>query len=93
MTYERNKSPHLDAILDKMCEIVGAVDVDFTADNWYWQHSWVQEQEDEFIDWLILYMRNKDAQRELMIYPRGAKKHRKEFAEAFTWNFGWKEKK
>lgn len=93
MPYERGNRPHLDAVLDKMCEVVGAEDVDFNAQNWFWQHSWTQEQEDEFKDWLTDYLRNRAAQVELMSYPRGAKKDRKLFAEAFIWNYGWKEKK
>jgi len=91
--YIRGKKPHLDAVLDKMCEIVGAENVDFTAQNWYHQHAWTQAQEDEFTDWLVDYLRKRPAQAELMQYPRGDKKTRVRFADEFCWNFGWKEKK
>ena len=44
-------SPHLEKILTKMCEVVGAKygSVDFTSELWFWQYSWTQEQENEFI--------------------------------------------
>lgn len=83
----------LKPILSKMCEMVGVESnqVDFKAEQWFWEHTWTQKQEDEFIEWLTQYLvDNIEARRLAMRFPTKRRKQCKESAEAFVWNYGWK---
>ena len=82
-------------VLLEMCKRVGADydKIDFKKLNWFWEHRWTQEQEDDFIKWLSSYLlKNKDARNALMQFPDKAKKRTREFAESFVYNYGWKVK-
>lgn len=77
----------LKTILTKMCEMVGTKYemVDFTAKQWFWTHTWTQEDEDEFIQWLARFFEKK--------YFKGnyrGMKHSLYEAKKFTYNYGWK---
>ena len=84
---------HLSVILNEMCKRVD-VDykaMDFNKQGWFWKHSWRQEQEDSFVEWLANYLReNKDARDTLMQYQTKNKRETLEFAKSFVWNYGWK---
>ena len=78
---------HLSVILTEMCSRVGVEykGIDFK------KHSWTQEQEDSFVEWLANYLReNKDARDTLMQYQTKNKRETLEFAKSFVWNYGWK---
>ena len=83
----------LAVVLKEMCKQVGAdyKTMDFKTQEWFWKHSWTQEQEDDFVKWLAEYVSNdKDARNTLMEYPLKTNKATKEFAEEFAWNYGWR---
>ena len=84
---------HSVLILKEMCKRVNADyhSIDFNCDAWFWTYSWTQTEEDSFIDWLAEYLyTNKDARTEITKHPSGTKKYCRQFAENFTWNYGWK---
>ena len=78
---------HISVILTEMCSRVGVEykGIDFK------KHSWTQEQEDSFVEWLAEYLRNnKDARNVIMKHPSKKKKETVETAKSFVWNYGWK---
>ena len=84
---------HSVLILKEMCKRVNADyhSIDFEGDAWFWEYSWTQIEEDSFIDWLAEYLyAHKDARTEIMKHPVNTKKLCRQFAENFTWNYGWK---
>lgn len=84
---------NIQEILNKMCEFVGAniEDVDFNNQQWYWTHSWDEKTQNEFIDWLVEYLKkNNDARNNIMRFPRKNSKQIRKVAEWFVFNYGWK---
>ena len=73
---------------------VKAKDIDFKASNWFWEHTWTAEQEQEFRAWLINYLKTTPAaRRELMRFPSlQGKRDLERFADLFLLNYGWKTK-
>jgi len=84
---------HLQQILRQMCYVIG-VDpetIDFGQHDWYMQHTWTQEQEQEFKIWLTDYIyNNNEARKEILEFPRKDKKHCEKAASEFLFNYGWK---
>ena len=84
---------HTIEILQMMCDYVN-VDyqlVDFTAKDWFMQHSWTEEKEQEFKEWLFSYMRTTPkARKELMHIPSNTKKMLNGWCSSFILNYGWK---
>ena len=84
---------HISVILTEMCKRVD-VDykaIDFNKKSWFWKHSWRQEEQDSFVEWLAEYLRNnKDARNVIMKHPSKKKKETVETARSFVWNYGWK---
>jgi len=61
-----------------------------TQDGWYTKHSWSEEKEKEFNDWLSDHLyTNKEAYKQIGKYSR-TKKHCRQTAEWFTFMYGWK---
>ena len=86
---------HLQIVLRKMCNMVGADadKIDFKSNNWFWQYEWTKDQEQEFVKWLTDYLyQNTKARKEIMEYPIKRKAHCRKVAEFFAWNYGWKTK-
>ena len=83
----------INRIKRKLCQAVG-VDwktVDFHKDGWYLEHTWTQEQEDEFKEWLADYLyKNTRARQQIMKFPRKDKRICARVASGFVWNHGWK---
>ena len=50
---------HTEEILAEMCKRVGvdAKTFDFSKKNWYWEHEWTIEEEDDFQKWLGVFLR------------------------------------
>ena len=86
--------PHLLKILTEMCNRVGADvnEVDFHANDWFWQYTWAGSQQDDFISWLINYLKtNREARKEICRRPSmRSKAHLTMVAESFVFNWGWK---
>jgi hypothetical protein len=77
-----------------MCEMVDVKyeDVDFSAHNWFLEHTWTKEEEQEFCDWLVNEIRtNNKVRKELTTLPyRPAKYRAKKAVMWFNLNWGWK---
>jgi len=81
----------IEIILKEMCN---RVNVDFSTINfkedWYLQHNWSIEDELDFKDWLISYLKeNKDIRLELNIINI-RKDNLEKFANFFIFNYGWR---
>jgi hypothetical protein len=86
-------SKHLQEILDTMCKVVGAKDVNFKKDAWFMDYEWTEEQQEEFRKWLVSYlMENKEARQEIMEYPRKHKPTIEKLSRYFIFNYGFKTK-
>jgi len=84
---------HTVTILTKMCECVGVKfeDVDFTASQWYLEHEWTHEQQDNFSLWLQEWLKsNKNEFKVLTDWSITSNSTIKKFAEEFVLNYGWK---
>ncbi len=81
---------YLKIILDKMCEYVGIESVNPKKKDWFLDHSWTLEQQDEFEEWYSAFIKDMKIQRELYEYPERSKKSRDEKAHYFVMNYGWK---
>ncbi len=61
-------------------------------DNWYLEHVWSKEQEEDFTKWLTEYLfKNTQARKEIMSNSYKNKNTCKQTAKEFIWNYGWKE--
>lgn len=84
---------HLEIILKKMCQMVGANfdEVDFKEQGWYQKYSWTKKQQGEFQTWFINYIvSHKEARQEIMQYPNLLTRQNlyKVWAE-FNLAYGW----
>ena len=86
-------SPELTRVLSHMCSMIGVNydDVDFDDPVWYWKHTWTEEKEDEFVDWLadLLYKDTK-MRKAILRFPSKDKKRCKAGARFFASMYGWK---
>jgi hypothetical protein len=94
-TYQHEHGPHLEAILRKMCECVGAEYEKMTfADHereWYDKYSWTEEESEKFTTWMTDYLyTNSKARRELMRLSHKNKKNCRKAASTFVSWYGWK---
>lgn len=83
---------HLKEILEKMFSYVGEKYTPeyVKQDEWFLNHSWTKEQQDEFIVWLVDYLKNSEARKELMMFPIKDRKNLVMFSQHFVFNYGWK---
>ena len=81
---------HLQTIINKMCEYVGIESVDTKKDGWFLEYSWTTEQQDEFRDWYVEFIKDMKIQRELYEFARKSKKSRIDKANMFIMNYGWR---
>jgi hypothetical protein len=90
------KNEYLKETLTKMCEVVGAdyTSIDFKSKDWFLKYSWTTEQENEFKNWLINYLKkSREARNSLMEWPHIKDNHNlQKFADSFVFNYGWKVK-
>lgn len=78
-------------VLRKMCDDVGAKEVNFKEKEWFLKHSWSHKQEEEFKNWLVNYLyRSSKARSHLMRFPIKNKELISKFASFFILNHGWK---
>ncbi len=82
---------HTKIILNKMCEVVGAKNIDFKEEGWFLKHEWTEEQEKEFSKWMQNYLyENKEARDEMMRISVKNKKIIEKFVDQFLGNYGWR---
>ena len=84
---------HLTVVLKKMCKMV-KVDlekINFKKENWFWDYTWTEKKQEEFIKWLEGYlMKNKGAREEMLRFPKRDKQMIKKAVQEFVSNYGWK---
>lgn len=90
---EKKMSDSLVVVLKKMCDIVGADfdSIQFESDDWFLKHSWEEDQEKEFIDWMADYLyKNRIARLEMTKITNNTKRNCRNAAVQFVWNYGWR---
>lgn len=90
---KKELSQHLQVILSKMCEFVGAKfeDLDIDKQGWYLAYEWTPQREEEFKTWLIKHMKGDNlARQQLMEHPLPTRSNLRRFAESFVFSYGWK---
>jgi hypothetical protein len=86
---------HMQVILRKICEVVGAdvEKINFWGHNWYYEHEWTVEQQEDYEKWMADYLYNNNgARKEIMAFARKNKKRCKDVAHHFACWYGWKTK-
>lgn len=85
---------YLTDVLTEMCDRVGVKyeDIDFAKDEWYLEHEWTKEDQDDFINWFAIFLQNTGVRQELCKYPPlvRTKDERLKFSRSFVSEFGWK---
>lgn len=84
---------HLTIILKEMCKRVEAShkDINFQEDGWFRKYEWTEEQEQNFVKWMVEYLyTNKEAREEITYSYIKTKKELKKVADFFTMMYGWK---
>jgi len=84
---------HLQTILRKMCDVVGAdaEKVDFGKHDWYTDYEWTMDEGKEFREWMIDYLYNDNKARKSMCkVNKKTKKHLGRVADEFCFQYGWK---
>ena len=86
------RTDHLEVILRKMCEFVGAdYSVVDSHPKWFMDYSWTQDTEHQFSEWMCQYLYdNAAARREIMGYPSKNKKFISRVVFWFIFQFGWR---
>ena len=91
--HQKTKEYQLNIILDKMCTYVGLNREDVNwKDNYFLKHSWTEEQEEDFRQWLIEELRSKYMMFALTGYSSQvfkSKKMRTKVANEFVNWYGW----
>jgi hypothetical protein len=83
---------YINEVLEEMHKRVG---VPFSSDScneeeWYTKHTWTQEEQDSFTEWLANYLhKNIPAQREMYDTVARSKKECKKRATYFVFSYGW----
>lgn len=80
-------------ILKEMCKRVNCKydNIDFNSNDWFMEYSWREQEQKDFEKWLAEYFYNNKKAREEMLYVSWKnKKHCKEAAKMFVFNYGWK---
>ena len=84
------------SVLVKMCSYVDVCfdDIDFKKDGWYSEHTWTEEQEKDFCNWLENEIStNNEVRKGITTLPyRPSKKRIKQAVMWFNLMWGWKTK-
>jgi hypothetical protein len=88
-------NPYLKEILEEMCIRAGTSfdKVNWGDEEWYLTHSWTEDQQEDFEDWLVEYWYNNKAARRYMISGTFIKNKgrlrlaAKEFLFLYGWTF------
>ena len=89
---KKEYGPHMNIILSTMCLFVGSnySDINMQEDNWFLKHTWSEETEMEFKNWMVNYIHKiKPAQRELYNDHYMNKKLCERAVDMFMFNYGW----
>ena len=84
----------LKIILGEMCNRVGAnfADIDFQEDKWYWKHSWAEQDDLAFQEWLVNHLKNNKEAREVLLGGdfRRDEEYMRKAVRWFMLQWGWK---
>jgi hypothetical protein len=85
---------YLQEIVNEMCRRINVdpFNIDFLKPDWYFEHTWTQEQAHDFIVWLTEYLyNNKEARKYITgINSKLSKKKLNSIASNFEAIYGWK---
>lgn len=81
----------LKTILDEMCSIVGAKEVNYKEKEWFLKHTWSEEEQESFRNWLSNFLYNNSKARKAFKIAR-SKKYCDKASGMFILNYGWKTK-
>lgn len=87
---------YLKEILWNMCKRVDMSkkkfgSFDFRKPSWFHQYSWTEEEEEDFKQWLIRYLReHEEARYDLLRIFSSDKRFLQKVANEFAMNYGWK---
>lgn len=85
---------YLEELMREMCSRVGADfnEIDFKAPNWYEEYTWTEQEQEDFMGWIVKYLKsNYKARKELMTFPHTTSvKELRKFAGMFILGYGWK---
>jgi len=86
MTKFKQLSKEVQPIIEKMCDMIDVEpeSIDYGKEEWYYDHTWTQEQENEFFLWLKEYSIKKN----LCLKHKAGK-----LAGMFILNYGWRTKR
>jgi hypothetical protein len=87
------QKPHLKRILKEMCKRVGtSIDkVNFTKPGWFTKHSWTEQEQEDFMKWLIDYLsESRLARVEILNIPISDSRTIERAASLFIFEYGWK---
>ena len=80
-------------VLKEMCKRVKApyTKINFDTPEWYLEYSWTEEEQKDFIEWMVDYLyNNSKARREILSTPIKNKKLITKAVRFFVFDYGWK---
>jgi hypothetical protein len=86
---------HLEKIMTKMCEVVGAKweETNPKEEGWFLKYSWTEEEESMFKEWFVDYLyKSNAARKEILNHNTKSKKLITKAVSEFLFNYGWKTK-
>lgn len=88
----KNMPKELKTILNEMCSRVNAnpEEIDFKSKDWYLKYTWTEEEQDDFIKWLVGFLHTNNNARKLFNIIGNSKKSCKHGAISFNLYYGWK---
>ena len=80
--------------LEKQCSYVDVdledIDGKNKDDPFFLKHTWTEEEQDEFHDWLVEYFKDRKVAKSLTNYSYLNKKKREKVASEWILSWGWK---
>ena len=88
----KRQLPYTYKVLTKMCDIINIPIPNFEEPDWFLKHTWTEEEQEIFKEWLIQELKNNRGLRfEISRYPHLTSKSIIErLANDFIFNYGWK---
>lgn len=79
-------------ILKHMCEVAGCDydTIDFKSNDWYTTYTWSDEQQNEFVEWMIDYLKTSPIARKNLNILSSSKQTLRKASEFFVSMYGWK---
>lgn len=79
-------------VLKQMSTTIG-VDpntINFDSPDWMRKHTWSEEKQEDFIEWMVTYLKsNTKARNEILNHPTTNEKLIRKACAEFVFNYGW----